>query len=84
VGDRAGGIEQVVGTEPTPEFAAQVAEQCERLLASLEDESLRAIARMKLEGFTNPEIAAKLGVVERTVERRLQRIRREWSEGGES
>jgi DNA-directed RNA polymerase specialized sigma24 family protein len=47
----------------------------------LEDDELRAIARLKLEGFTNPEIAERLGVVERTVERRLNRIRRQWSEG---
>ena len=80
-GDDTAGIEQIVGTEPTPDFAAQVAEQCEHLLTSLEDESLRAIARLKLEGYTNPEISEKIGVVERTVERRLRRIRREWSDG---
>jgi RNA polymerase sigma factor (sigma-70 family) len=74
------GIEQVVGEEPSPQFAAQVAEQCERLLAMLEDDELRTIARLKLEGFTNPEIAQRLGVVERTVERRLSRIRRQWAE----
>lgn len=78
------GIEQIVGTEPTPHFAAQVAEQCERLLETLQDESLRAVALMKLEGYTNPEISEKLGVVERTVERRLERIRRRWSEGREA
>ena len=83
VNDDVTGIEQIVGAEPTPDFAAQVAEQCEQLLTSLEDESLRAIARMKLEGYTNPEISEKIGVVERTVERRLRRIRREWSDGKE-
>ncbi len=79
----AAGIEQIVGTDPTPEFAAQVTEQCERLLARL-DESLRPIARMKLEGYTNTEISQKLGVVERTVERRLNLIRRIWAEDGEA
>src|SRR5262249_22000905 len=34
-------LEQVVGEEPTPEFAAQVAEQYQRLLELLGDETLR-------------------------------------------
>jgi DNA-directed RNA polymerase specialized sigma24 family protein len=73
------GIQQVVGSEPTPEFAAQFAEEHERLLAMLEPD-LRQIARWKLEGYTNEEIAqmARCGV--RTVQRKLNRIRLEWIE----
>jgi DNA-directed RNA polymerase specialized sigma24 family protein len=77
------GLEQIVGDDPTPEFAAQVTEQFELLLERL-DESLRPIARMKLEGYTNTEISAKLGVVERTVERRLNLIRRIWTQDAET
>src|SRR5205807_9536124 len=36
-------IEQVVGDEPTPEFAAQVAEEYQRLINLLGDESLRQV-----------------------------------------
>jgi DNA-directed RNA polymerase specialized sigma24 family protein len=50
------------------------------LLGLLDDDSLRQIARLKLEGYTNEEIAERLGIVERTVERRLNRIRRQWME----
>lgn len=73
------GIQQIVGDEPTPAFAAQVAEEHNRLLGML-DEELRQIARWKLEGYTNEEIAqmSKCGV--RTVQRKLNRIRREWME----
>jgi RNA polymerase sigma factor (sigma-70 family) len=71
------GLEQIVGREPTPEFAAQVAEQCQRLLGSLNDE-LRSIALKKMEGYTNAEIAAQLGCVTSTVERRLKLIRAVW------
>ncbi len=78
--DQTSGIEQIVGDEPTPQFAAQVAERCQRLLDRLDDEGLRQIARLKLQGYTNPEISDLLGVVPRTVERRLHRIRRQWSE----
>lgn len=73
-------IEQIVGQEPTPELAAQVAEQCNRLLDTLDNESLRSVACMKLQGYTNSEIAQELDVTARTVGRKLHRIRRQWSE----
>jgi RNA polymerase sigma factor (sigma-70 family) len=69
---------QVVGDEPTPEFALQTTEQCQRLLSLLTDQ-LRAIAGLKLQGYSNAEIAERLGVVERTVERKLKLIRQQWS-----
>ncbi len=73
-----GGIEQVLGREPTPAFALQVAEEYERLLARLDDAELRSIAGWKMEGYTNAEIAAKLGCAAVTVERRLRLIRHTW------
>jgi DNA-directed RNA polymerase specialized sigma24 family protein len=73
-------LDAALGPEPTPELAAQMAEECRRLLDSLGDESLRAVARWKMEGWTNREIAARLGCVEHTVERKLRSIRRLWSE----
>jgi DNA-directed RNA polymerase specialized sigma24 family protein len=71
------------GSEPDPAFAAQVAEECQRLLTRLADDGLRAIALRKMEGHTNEEIAAELGCSLATVERRLRLIRREWEAGGE-
>src|SRR5438067_1862730 len=75
-------LEQVLGHEPTPEFAAQLAEAFDRLLASLDDPTLRAVALAKLDGFGNEEIAARLGCAPRTVERKLQVIRSLWSAEG--
>lgn len=69
---------EIPGGEPTPEFAALVAEECRRLLESLGDDSLRAIAIWRMEGYTNAEIAAKIGRVEGTVERKLGLIRDKW------
>src|SRR5262245_3964011 len=66
------GLAEIVGDEPTPEFAAQVAEQAERLLDLLGDESLRRVAVGKMEGLTNDEIAARLGCSRRTVARKLE------------
>ena len=72
------GIGQVLGREPTPEFAAQMAEQTQRLLDLLESEPLRLIALLKLEGYTNEEIARSMDCSLRTVKRRLASIRQQW------
>jgi DNA-directed RNA polymerase specialized sigma24 family protein len=68
----------IAGAEPSPAFAAQVAEECQRLLSILDDGKLRQLAIWKMEGFTNAEIAAKLGKSVPTVERKLARIRKMW------
>jgi DNA-directed RNA polymerase specialized sigma24 family protein len=73
------GLEQVLSREPTPEFAAQLAEEFERLLAGLGDPTLRSVAVARLDGFSVEEIAARLGCAPRTVERKLQVIRSLWS-----
>jgi DNA-directed RNA polymerase specialized sigma24 family protein len=78
--DAEAGIEQVVGNEPTPEFAVEVAEECQRLLDQLPDEQLRTIAVWKMEGYTNEEIGQKLDCARATVERRLKVIRKLWNE----
>ena len=75
-------LEQAVGAEPTPELAAQLAEECRRLLDVLGDETLRQVALWKMEGYTNKEVARKIGVIEQTVERKLRRIREVWTERG--
>jgi DNA-directed RNA polymerase specialized sigma24 family protein len=69
---------RVIGQEPTPEFAAMVAEEFERRLLGMGDDTLRRIALLKLEGYTNEEIGAQLGCVVRTVERKLDVIRKTW------
>jgi DNA-directed RNA polymerase specialized sigma24 family protein len=66
------------GTEPSPDFAVQVAEEVERLLGQLGKDDLRQLALWKMEGYANREIAERLGCVERTVERKLWVIRQIW------
>jgi DNA-directed RNA polymerase specialized sigma24 family protein len=78
-GPEGAGMGQVAGAEPTPEFTAEVADQCRRLFGLLEDEGLRAIASLKMEGYTVDEIAAKIGRSRRSVLRRLELIRELWS-----
>jgi DNA-directed RNA polymerase specialized sigma24 family protein len=76
------GLEMIGGDEPTPELAAQLTEEYHRLMAKLDDSGLRSVATLKLEGYTNDEIAARLGCVTSTVERKLALIRRLWAAGG--
>ena len=73
-------VGQVVGDEPTPEFAALVADECERLLGRLGDASLRRVAVWKMEGYSNAEIADLLGSSLRTVARKLDVIRTIWNQ----
>lgn len=71
-------LNEVVGREPEPAFVAQMTEEFNRLLDLLDNDTLRSIARLKMEGDTNAEIGLKLGCVERTVERKLEHIRKGW------
>lgn len=65
--------------EPSPEFVAEVSEECARLLDVLGEGRLREIAIWKMEGFTNEEIAGKIGKSLPTVERKLAAIRALWN-----
>jgi DNA-directed RNA polymerase specialized sigma24 family protein len=71
---------EALSREPTPELAALMVEQCQRLLDALPNEELRQVAVLKMEGYSNAEIAARLDVVDRTVKRHLNNIRSRWSE----
>jgi DNA-directed RNA polymerase specialized sigma24 family protein len=64
--------------ESSPKVAAILAEECQRLIDDLQDESLRRVARLNLEGYTGAEIAEQLGCNRRTVVRKLEVIRQTW------
>jgi DNA-directed RNA polymerase specialized sigma24 family protein len=72
------GLEAIGGAGPTPELAAQFAEDYVRLMDQLGDARLQTVATLRLEGYTNNEIAARLGCATATVERKLSRIRAMW------
>ncbi|MCA9124268.1 MAG: RNA polymerase subunit sigma-70 [Planctomycetaceae bacterium] len=77
------GIGNILGSEPTPEVAALAVEECERLLSLLPDDQFRQIAAWKLEGYTNDEISEMIPCAPRTVERKLERIRKLWERSEE-
>jgi DNA-directed RNA polymerase specialized sigma24 family protein len=78
--ETAVGLDEIVGLEPSPEFAVLIAEQFDTLLQTLPDDDLRLVARLRLEEHANAEIADRLQCSERTVERKLALIRGFWEE----
>jgi RNA polymerase sigma factor (sigma-70 family) len=72
-------LEQMDATGPSPAEAAVLNEALERRLEVLADLELRQIALWRLEGYTNREIADRLDRTERSVERRMERIRSKWT-----
>jgi DNA-directed RNA polymerase specialized sigma24 family protein len=79
----ADGLAWFLSREPTPEDAAEFADQYERLLGRLEDATLKTIALRRLEGYSSVEIASALGTTARTVDRKLGLIRAIWQEEAE-
>ena len=75
-------LDQIVGREPSPDFAAQVAEECQRLLTRLDNPGLITVALMKMDGHSNEEIAKHMECAPRSVGRKLQLIRRIWEKAG--
>jgi DNA-directed RNA polymerase specialized sigma24 family protein len=75
-----GGFDDFLGQDPSPSFLVLIDEQHRLLLKNLDDEILRRIAIDRIQGFTNAEIGARLGVSLRSVERKLERIREIWAE----
>lgn len=71
-------LQSLASNEPTPAFAAEVADMSEYLLQQLPDPELKQIVHLKLQGHTNDDIADLMNITRRTVQRKLERIRRIW------
>ena len=73
------GWENMLSREPTPGAVAEMAEESRRLLETVPHElRLRTVAVLKLDGYTDAEIATQLNCSERTVQRKLDQIRNIW------
>jgi DNA-directed RNA polymerase specialized sigma24 family protein len=71
-------VDQLACSEPTPELAASLVDERAAMIQCLRDETLRQIAELHLDGYNALEIAIKLGVSDRTVQRKLELIRKAW------
>ena len=78
--DQENDVNDFISREPNPEIAAECAEQIGRLLEYLEHEDLKKVALMKMEGYTNGEIAHEVGCSLASIERKLRTIRSIWSQ----
>lgn len=73
--DEAMMLGQVIGREPSPELMAAMREEWTELMSRL-DAKERSIAQLWLENTTVPAISAATDIPERTVARKLAKIRR--------
>ncbi len=73
-------LSQLISREPTPEFAAEIAEECCRLLDVLGNPTLKQVAVWRMEGYAFSEIAQRLRCSVRSVDRKLSVIREIWQE----
>jgi RNA polymerase sigma factor (sigma-70 family) len=71
-------LNDLVCSSPTPDFLAALQEQYLRLLNVLRNDQVREIAVLRIEGYNVAEIAQRLAVSQRAVERKLQLIRAQW------
>jgi DNA-directed RNA polymerase specialized sigma24 family protein len=77
--DGQNGIDQVADPSSSPATLAQFADDCQRLFEMLQDDMLQTIAILRIEGYSVDEIATRVGCAKRSVERRLQLIRKIWN-----
>jgi DNA-directed RNA polymerase specialized sigma24 family protein len=73
-------LDNLIGCDPSPEFVATLNEQHRYLLSLLQGKNLPQVANMRIEGYTVAEIAEKLGISHRAIERKLQIIRSKWAD----
>jgi DNA-directed RNA polymerase specialized sigma24 family protein len=72
-------LDMIVSETPTADFIVTLQEEYEHLLGLLRDDRLRQISALRVEGHSVSEIAEKIGIGNRAVERKLQLIRAKWS-----
>ncbi len=78
--DEGNPLDRIIGSEPSPEFAAMLAEEYHRRLEGLGDETLRRIAELKLACHSNEQIRQQLGCSLRSVTLKLELIRKKWQQ----
>jgi RNA polymerase sigma factor (sigma-70 family) len=69
-------LDDMLSNGPSAELLDSVIDEGNLLLDSLIDESLKRVARLRMEGYTNQEIADQMEISLATVKRKLSVIRR--------
>ena len=71
-------IGRVADAGPAPDLAVMMAEEFRLRIEALDDDQIRQVALLRLDGYSNEEIAARMGCATRTVIRRINAIRETW------
>lgn len=71
-------LDDVADTTCGPDVEALMADQCRHLLGLLQNERLEQVVLWRLDGYTNEEIAANLGLTRWSVGRMLNCVREIW------
>jgi RNA polymerase sigma factor (sigma-70 family) len=74
----SGRVERLPGREPSPEFTAELQETYDSLVDGLDDPQAKQVVALRMEGYSDSEIAKQLDCSRRTVQRRVEIIRRHW------
>lgn len=72
-------LDEIIKEDDDPQLLILMAEQYRRLLDILQDAELEQLAIYKMEGYTNEEVAERLGYSRRTVQRMLNLIKKLWT-----
>jgi len=72
-------LDDLPASDPPPEFEAVFEDLIRDLFGRLPNEGFRRLARLRLEGWTNLEIADQLDISVRSVGRKLQLIEAIWN-----
>jgi len=72
-------LDGMTTNELSPEISFFAQEECERLLSILPNDGLKKLTVLKVDGYTNQEIAEILGCTRRSIQRRLKLIRQIWT-----
>jgi DNA-directed RNA polymerase specialized sigma24 family protein len=76
-------LADILATDPTPDVAAVFLEECQRRIDALQDDKLRKIVLLRLQGWDTNQIAREFDVHRRTIQRKLALIQTEWIETSE-
>ena len=76
------GIDGIDGNHQTPDMVAEASEACSLLVDALPNDMMKRIVLLKFQGVPNPDVARELNCTERTIQRKLEGIRRIWVEAG--
>ncbi len=77
--DSSEGMEERSVSERTPRCILIANDELNRLLVTLDDDELREVAVLSMQGLTTAEVAHRLGSTQRTVQRMLALIRQCWA-----